>query len=254
MTTPNQPAEGDFPEEAPNQGTGAAAGLASWSVRSEESWREGTRQPFRNSFDPIGAFRGFLTQALQGLVAGPLQFISDLIGMRWDQVDGQGSHLADIETRTQELEGVIGYGSSYMNSASLTPGIGWSKLPFRQAFGPMVGMVHDNGLGGGFYILGSKGLWEVSYKAVFDVLLGPVNTDMWLSCAVYTPGGGLYDRQSIKSTSSGQVTLGETTRFVVPTSGYRMQVEAQCGTAYRTLLASREYSSFNVIKISNETS
>ena len=174
-----------------------------------------------------------------------------LTGMRWGQVDDHEIDIADLQTNTQKLLGVIGYGSAYMPESS-----GWTfgeytRLPFTARKGPIVGCTHNTSTGA--YVLHSKGLWEVNYKAYFDFLAGPVNKDCFLRAAVYAPNGTLFDESRLRDTTSDPITMGESARFVVPAANYRIQIEGYAGTAYREILTSRSRSSFNILKISDET-
>ena len=201
-------------------------------------------------FDKVGGFRTQLLAALLGLPAGALQWVSNLFSQRWGQVDDHEIDIANLQTSTQKLLGVIGYASAYMPESS-----GWTfgeytRLPFTARKGPIVGCTHTTL---GAYVLHSKGLWEVNYKAYFDFLAGPVNKDCFLRAAVYAPNGSLFDESRLRDTSSDPLTMGESARFVVPAANYRIQIEAYSGTAYREILTSRSRSSFNILKISDET-
>ena len=247
MSTPNQPGSG-FPEDAPNQGTSSASGLAAWSSRSEESWREGTRQPFLNSFNPIGGFRGFLINALQGLVAGPLQFLSDLLSLRWAQVDGHEETIVDLQDKTQQLQDVVGYGCAYMNTTTSTDFKGTKKkMAFATQVGPLVGCTMD-GYG---YVLGSKGLWRADLQMTFDVYaIGVKDFDM--DIRVYAPNGTLFDQQLFPDSSGSRAARTNVFSFVVPAAGYKVYAYAQCALG-RGMLGGNGRSGFYVTKISGET-
>ena len=198
----------------------------------------------------FGLFFKVVTGAVSGLF-GVLADAAALVGMRWDQVDDHESNIADLETRAQKLEGVIGYGSAYMPQSSDWTFGEYTRLPFTARKGPIVGCTHNASTG--TFTLGSKGLWEVNYKVFFDYLAGPVNKEVYCRAAVYAPNGTLFDESRIKGSSGDDITMQDSPRFVVPSSGYRLQIEAYSGTAYRGILTSRTRTAFNILKISDET-
>ena len=182
----------------------------------------------------IGGFLGRITEA------------ATLTGMRWTQVD-------DLQDRTQQLEGVIGYGSARM-SGHFTPGNSYTRCPFTTRVGPMVGMTHNST--SGYFVLGSKGLWEFSAKVIFDFLLFGSGADngVFMDLVVYAPDGTEFYRAKNLTTSGPEVTLNETGRFVVPASGYRVEVQAMATINYRGMLGNIGFNQLNLLKISDETS
>ena len=173
-----------------------------------------------------------------------LGFGSTMAKLRWDQID-------DLQSDTQKLLGVIGYGSARM-SGDFTPGTAMTRIPFRTRIGPMVGMTFD--AAGGYFVLGSAGLWEFSAKVIWDFLTGPVNKGCFMDVAVYAPNGTIFYRARNLFESETEATMNETGRFVVPASGYRVEIQGAAGTGYRGLLGNNGYSQLNLLKISDETS
>lgn len=160
----------------------------------------------------------------------------------------------DYQSITQKLEGVIGYGSARM-SGSFTPGDSYTKVPFTVQVGPRVGMVHHtSGANSGRFELQSKGLWEFSAKVIFDFLVGPVNKGCFMDLVVKTPAGSDFYRSKNLFESSTEATMNESGRFVVPTAGYFVEVQARAGVNYRGLLGNQGFNQLNLVKVSSETS
>ena len=199
---------------------------------------------FTGVFDPhpdTGSAPGASSEIRERLGYG-----STMAKLRWDQID-------DLQSDTQKLLGVIGYGSARMPS-HFTPGNSYTRVPFTTRVGPMVGMTHN--VSGGYFILGSKGLWEFSAKVIFDFLLYGTGTDnsVFMDLCVFAPNGTPHYRARNLATSGPEVTLNETGRFVVPEAGYRVEVQCKATIKYRGMLGDNGFSQLNLLKISDETS
>lgn len=161
----------------------------------------------------------------------------------------------DYQSITQKLEGVIGYGSVRMGG-NFKPGDSYTKVPFTVQVGPRVGMVlHTSGANAGRFELLSKGLWEFSAKIIFDFLLGPENLQgCFMDLVVKTPALSDFYRSKNLFRSETEATMNESGRFVVPTAGYFVEVQARAGVNYRGLLGNQGFNQLNLVKVSSETS
>lgn len=159
----------------------------------------------------------------------------------------------DLQSLTQRLEGVIGYGSARMPN-HFTPGNTYARCPFTTRVGPIVGVTHN--ASNGTFVLGSRGLWEFSAKVIFDFLLFGTGADngVFMDLVVFTPGGTEFYRAKNLTTSGPEVTLNETGRFVVPEANYRVEIQAKATINYRGMLGNQGFNQLNLLKISSETS
>ena len=252
MTMPGMPGEG-WPESEyavpVNVGESAPAGVADWASTTEDEWRQSqVRDPVMGSFAGVAGFRGFLMNALMGLVAGPLQFISDLLSLRWAQVDDHEETIVDLQDKTQELLDVVGYGCSYMNTTTSTDFKGTKK---KMAFSTQVGRLVGCTMDGYGYVLGSKGLWRADLQMTFDVYAIGVK-DLDMDIRVYAPDGSLYDQQLFPDSTGSRAARTNVYSFIVPSAGYKVYAYAQCALG-RKMLGGNGRSGFYVTKISGET-
>ena len=206
-----------------------------------------------------------IPELTQGQPLGDWDMDVDIAGLlsaftgKWSKVDQTALDLYDTMTRTQKLEGVIGYGSARM-SGSFTPGnndndtgVATTRVPFRTGFGPKVGLTHAIASGNGFFVLGSAGLWEFSTKVTWDFLIGG-DHGVFLTTTVLAPNGTVfYQSPMVTETTDTESTIGETGRFVVPAAGYRVEVRASARTSYRGIRGDVGYSQLNLLKVSSET-
>ena len=183
-----------------------------------------------------------VVKALQGITAG----------ISADLVPGAES-IKDLQDKTQELEGVIGYHATYMPQGSGTYPVGsWKWLGFTATVGPHVGTV--SAPDGGITLL-SKGLWRADVQVYFsfEMVLGKVEVEI----VVFDEYGNEYGKRSYRVlTSTGSeayYTAVTNYTFVVPRSGFRVRVRARTDGLAREILTGMQYTSFTVNKWSDET-
>lgn len=163
------------------------------------------------------------------------------------------AQIADLQDVTQELQGVIGYGSCYM---ATSPGVRTDPtlMPFDSPLGPMVGVT----LSGGKYVLGSKGLWDVSAQVRFwGAKFAPPKCFMGI--VVRNSGGTIISRRKAMASSDDEITVTNVGRVVVPTAGCTIEIHAWTsklllGGNWRGIGGGIETTSFSVLKVSEETS
>ncbi|ATW59024.1 hypothetical protein PBI_MAHDIA_25 [Gordonia phage Mahdia] len=173
-------------------------------------------------------------------------------GLTGDLLSGAES-IKDLQDKTQELEGVIGYHATYMPEGSGTYPVGsWKWLGFTSTVGPHVGTVVSPD--GGITLL-SKGLWRADVQVYFsyEMVLGQVEVEI----VVFDEYGAVYGKRSLKvltSTGSASYYTAVTNyTFVVPRSGFRVRVRARTDGLAREILTGLQYTSFTVNKWSDET-
>ncbi|MCD2153487.1 hypothetical protein LQL77_07155 [Rhodococcus cerastii] len=161
----------------------------------------------------------------------------------------QQLELAGLQSRTQKLEGVIGYAHAYA-SGGISLSLGSVKYSMSNQIGPVVGATMTNG---GF-ILGSKGLWVADAHMSFDVYSVPLGVNkISLSVKVFTPGGSLHAIRSARAATDSDGTLTVHEPFVIPSAGYyaEMWINAAIG---RGVFGGSEWNGLSVEKRSTETS
>lgn len=145
----------------------------------------------------------------------------DIFGFGYDT----RTDLGNLEDRTQDLEGVIGYSHSYSSGGiSANPTAGDIKLSMTNVIGSNVGTTFANG----GVVLASRGLWVASLPLTVDFYLaGSMYTNAQIR--VYAPDGSLYRQRIAEADSGERETHFVHLPFTVPTAGYR--VEAWCNAA-----------------------
>ena len=164
-----------------------------------------------------------------------------------DDLNAALERLADARSEVRALQGVQGWGSRYM-SRQFSPGSSFSTVPFDRQEGPMQG-VHTSG---GEYVLESRGLWRADAQCFFDVLLF-ANSSIFMDIVVLTPTGSVFRRRRSRAAGSEQQTISNMASFVAPEAGYRVRVEARVGADWRGMLPGRDYTAFDITKVSSET-
>jgi hypothetical protein len=203
--------------------------------------------PGSKLFDGVLGFLSPILQGLTGGLSGIAQFIAGLFAIRWDQVDTHGQELGDLQSRTQYLEGVIGFAHSYAtNDLSLT--IGETKRPMTNQIGPAVGVQFT---GGGF-TLQSRGLWVADAHQTFDTYLIGAK-DIWLGVRVFAPDGSLYAQRYSHSTEDAPSTLNVHLPFTTPAAGYRVEMWVHAAIG-RGVWGGSANAGMSVFKESSETS
>lgn len=213
------------PEGSANTGSSTAAGLAAFSTKTENQWRESsTRTPFKESFNPIGAIFQGLLGALQGIATGVFDFlddIADLFQLRWDQVDQQGEDIQDLQDKTTNMTLSTGQATAYMTSS---PGTTTSPtvMPFNTPTRPPKNVTF---MGSGKWRLDIPGEWDITAQVEFyGGSLMPPGTHMQI--IVRTPGGAVYDGVTAHADSDSNITVTNVTSTQIPTAGYTVEVRA----------------------------
>lgn len=177
-----------------------------------------------SGFLSLGDLLGNIARAITGNGAfGGEGALVDIFGF------GQQTRfdLGDLQDRTQDLEGVIGYSHSYSSGGiSSNPTAGDIKLSMTNVIGSNVGTTFTNG---GVVLL-SKGLWVASLPLTADYYNPPfasyyVNAQI----RVYAPDGSLHAQRIFEADTMSRTSLHVHLPFTVKTAGYR--VEAWCNAA-----------------------
>ncbi len=146
----------------------------------------------------------------------PLEFLSDLMGMRWEQLDTVTDGQLELNDRTDLLSPLLDYGSCFANGSGGISQIG--RVPFNQKVGPMNGCrLESNGI-----VLEDQGLWQINARLAFSWTIGP-GAQTW-RIRVYRPNGTLFSEQLDYSSESNENTREMLTTVVVPDAGYRVEV------------------------------
>lgn len=162
-------------------------------------------------------------------------------------VAGTQSELAGLQSRTQKLEGVIGYAHAYANGG-ISLSLGSVKYPMSNQIGPVVGATMTNGA----FILGSKGLWVSDAHMSFDYYNIPFGvTKISLSIRVYAPNGSLHAIRTARDDTDQDGTLTVHMPFTVPSAGYYVELWINAAVG-RGVFGGSEWNGLSVNKISTE--
>lgn len=187
---------------------------------------------------------------VKGQTTGPWQGAQNKFRINiQNPLQQQQTELAGLQSRTQKLEGVIGYAHAYA-SGGISMSLGSVKYSMSNQIGPVVGATMTNG---GF-ILGSKGLWVADAHMSYDYYTIPFGvTKISLSIRVHAPNGSLHAIRTARDDSDQDGTLTVHMPFTVPSAGYyaEMWVNAAVG---RGVFGGSEWNGLSVNKISTETS
>lgn len=157
----------------------------------------------------------------------------------------QQTELAGLQSRTQKLEGVIGYAHAYANGG-ISMALGSVKYPMSNQIGPVVGATMTNGS----FILGSKGLWVADGQATFDFLnIGVKRISMTLK--VYAPNGTEHFKRTSLFDTGEQNTRSVHMPFTVPSAGYYVELWVNAAIG-RGVFGGSEWNGLSVTKISTE--
>ena len=155
--------------------------------------------------------------------------------------------LAILQSKTQALEGVIGYGHAYC-SGGISLIAGDRHTPMDQQIGPMVGVTKTPA---GSFQLNSKGLWVATAQLTFEYLNIGANY-INIQIRVVQPNGTTLHFQRIsEAEKSERHTLSTECAFTVPTSGYYVQVWANAGVG-RGIRGGSEWNGLSLKKVSTE--
>lgn len=164
-------------------------------------------------------------------------------------IEAQQVELAGLQSRTQKLEGVIGYAHAYA-SGGISLSLGSVKYSMSNQIGPVVGATMTNGS----FILGSKGLWVADAHMSFDYYTVPFGvTKISMSIRIYAPNGSLHAIRTSRDDTDQDGTLAVHEPFTIPSAGYyaEMWVNAAIG---RGVFGGSEWNGLSVEKRSTETS
>lgn len=157
----------------------------------------------------------------------------------------QQVELAGLQSRTQKLEGVIGYAHAYANGGT-SLSLGSVKYPMSNQIGPVVGVTMTNGS----FFLGSKGLWVADGHATFDFLsIGVKKISMTLK--VYAPNGSEHFKRTSIFDTGEQNTRSVHMPFTVPSAGYYVELWVNAAVG-RGVFGGSEWNGLSVSKISTE--
>lgn len=240
------------PDGSANSGSSTAAGLAAFSARTEEEWRESTtRSPFKDSFNPIGAIFQGLLMALQGIATGIFGFLDDIAGLfelRWQQIDDIQDGQTSLNDRVDLLSPLEDYGSCYAPGQGGLLVNGTGVKPFTQQIGPMTGCHAD---GSGRIVLEDKGLWEITARMSWSwtVLSGTV---AWY-VRILRPDGSVFSQQLDRVTDANEMTRHITTTVVVPDPGYRVEVYVSSSVTGREIFGGPTHNRLIVHHITRST-
>ncbi|MDV6275317.1 hypothetical protein R3Q06_17615 [Rhodococcus erythropolis] len=155
------------------------------------------------------------------------------------------TELAGLQSRTQKLEGVIGYAHAYANGGT-SLSLGSVKYPMSNQIGPVVGATMTNGS----FILGSKGLWVADGQATFDFLNIGVKK-ISLTLKVYAPNGSEHFKRTSIFDTGEQNTRAVHMPFTVPSAGYYVELWVNAAIG-RGVFGGSEWNGLSVSKISTE--
>jgi hypothetical protein len=100
-------------------------GISAHASRDQADWEAQINGQWAGQFNPVKGFRTSLLAALMGLVAGPLQFLSDLFSLRWAQVDDITEvQVPRLDNRIDALAGIGSRSTFYSNGTWPNPGQG----------------------------------------------------------------------------------------------------------------------------------
>lgn len=158
------------------------------------------------------------------------------------------AELADLQDRTQELEGVIGYAHAYA-SGGISMSLGSVKYSMSNQIGRVIGATMTNGS----FVLGSRGLWVADAHMSYDYYKIPFGvTKISLSIRIYAPNGSLHAIRTARDDTEEDGTLTVHMPFTVPTAGYYAELWVNAAVG-RGIFGGSEWNGLSVNKISTET-
>lgn len=160
----------------------------------------------------------------------------------------QQADLASLQSRTQVLEGVIGYAHSYCTGGSPV-GNADTFIPLNIPVGPTVGVTRT----GNRFVLGSRGLWVAQAQIGYDSISSILNTYINVQIRVYTPAATLFAHGIAETVTETQHTCTVQMPFVVPAAGYYAELWGFMGLT-RGVKGGSSWTRMSVQKVSSETS
>lgn len=157
--------------------------------------------------------------------------------------------LAVLQSKTQALEGVIGYGHAYC-SGGISLIAGDRHTPMDQQIGTMVGVTKTPA---GSFQLNSKGLWVATAQLTFEYLNVGANYINIQIRVVQPDGTTQHFIRIAEAEKSERHTLSTECAFTIPTSGYYVQVWANAGVG-RGIRGGSSWNGLSLKKVSTEDS
>ena len=186
---------------------------------------------------------------IPGLPSGvnPLGFLSDLLGMRWDQVDAIDDGQVALTERTDLLSPLLDYGSVYASTSNDISNTG--QFSYSNQVGPM----QNCHLSGGRIILDEQGLWNISARIYIALTFSPVGGGVAWEVRVLRPDGSIFSTTEDVFTDTGNQTREINTSVVVPGAGYQIQVYVRALLVGRWINGGPHRSRLTVQHISRST-
>lgn len=212
--------------------------------------------------DLLGILTGAIVIPINSLVQGVKDWFYGVFQ------PGFGGVLESLQSRTQILEGVVGYGS-WVATDNLfigldQDGVGKRVMQFDHQVGPAlgVGLVPDTPLASKkVQRLMSRGLWQVIAQTRARDTNYTGNHKVRMDVVVKAPDGAEHYRRSMDAVAvapptiglggDGQVTLQANVMFVVPDPYYRVYVELFSGK-WRWFYGGSQWSGITILKHSSE--
>ena len=192
----------------------------------------------------IDIFLGLVVTPINEALQDLKDWFTDLVAFR----SGTSADLADLQSKTQALEGVIGYAHGYCD-AGISVAIGAIKYGVDNQVGPIEGAVLTNGA----YYLGSKGLWVADARVTFDPAGFGVGEDTEVLIRVFDPSGNPHFIATNVNHGAQRQTLTLHVPFTVPSAGYRVELWVAAAIA-RNVQTGSKFNGLSVEKRSTETS
>lgn len=193
--------------------------------------------------DIVGIFSGTIGAVVNAIC----QPIKDWFGLITGFRDTAAPELADLQDRTQKLEGVVGYAHGYANGG-WSSDIGLAKRPVDGVIGTTVGVTRQSGA----YYLHSRGLWVADARINIDAKGAFVSTTTELQIRVYAPNGSLHAiAVSLENTGERHCHVVHLP-FTVPSAGYYVEMWTDV-PAFRNAWGGSHYNGLSVEKRSTET-
>lgn len=161
-------------------------------------------------------------------------------------INQQATDLAELQDKTQQLLGVIGYGFYTIPTNISTGGANkWIKLNLNTQVGPKVGCHEEHGS----IILDSKGLYFLSAQVNFDFIVAGARVQC--SLRVYDPQGNLHAEKLSIMDSLTLTTVTTLMPVTIPSQGYKVELYVQ-GQIIRGVLAGQNNTFLSIDKRSQE--
>lgn len=206
-----------LPERTPDGTLNGLGGIAAWSNKQQSEYEAEQRGRIQVKVNPIAAFVGSITNALLGIFNPNGHFAG--IG-QWAQAKQED--ISTLQSKTQKLEGVIGYGHSYSDGGQSPAIAGDIRIPVDRQIGALVGATIVNGS----IYLASRGLWIADGQLSFEGYTTLGSTYFNVQIRVYAPNGTLHFQRIAEAVTGERETLTVHVPFTVPDPGYYVELWA----------------------------